>query len=122
MFITEDKRVGSYYLEFQYCKTDSPIKHNKIDIDNIKHWEYDSLLINADEFNGFYKLYSDIFNCALLANGEIGFDSCGINYYDKKTSENILQKLNVVNDEYNNLILWLQKAVENFKGFYILGI
>ena len=64
-FITEDKRVGSYHLEFQYCKTDNPIKNNKIDIDNIKHWEYDSLLINADEFNDFYKLYSDVFNCAL---------------------------------------------------------
>ncbi|MDE6470638.1 MAG: hypothetical protein K2L19_06415 [Eubacterium sp.] len=123
MFIEAKKRVGSCYLEFQYCKTDNPIKNNKVNIDIIEHWKYDSLLIKDDEFNDFYKVHSNIFCCALLANGKIGFDFYGPNYYDNVIAEKLLKRLSeVIDDKHNNLILWLEKAVEKCNGFYILGI
>ncbi|MDE5983851.1 MAG: hypothetical protein K2H13_01175 [Eubacterium sp.] len=123
MFIEAKKRVGSCYFEFQYCKIDSPIKNNKVDVDIIQHWKYDSLLISDENFFVFYKLYADMFSCALLANGKISFDFYGPNYYDSETAEKLLKRLiGVIDDEYNNLILWLEKAVKECNGFYILGI
>ena len=50
MFITAKERIGTCYLEFQYCKNESPIKNNQVDIYIIKHWKNDSLLIRDDEF------------------------------------------------------------------------
>ena len=67
-------------------------------------------------------MYSSIFDCALLANGKTGFDFYGPNYYNKENTEKILQKLKVIDNKYNNLIIWLEKAVKEANGFYILGI
>lgn len=123
MFITQSKKIGSCYYEFQLCKSDFPVIKNKTNLDIINHWLSDSLLISADDFYNFYQSYSAIFNCAVLANGEKGFDFYGPNYYDKNTSEKILNQLeNEIDKKYYNLILWLKKEVKEYNGFYILGI
>lgn len=119
MFITAKERIGTCYLEFQYCKNNNPIKHKKININAIEHWKEDSLLITDDNF---YKLYSGVFDCALLGNGEIGFDFCGVNYYSKESTEKILQKLKATDNKNEVLIIWLEKAIKEANGFYILGI
>lgn len=123
MFITNKERIGTCYLEFHFCKNENPIKFNKVDIDIIENWEEDSLLISDEDFNDFYKLYGNIFNCALFPNGEKGFFPYGINYYDKITSENILFELKrVIDKKYLNLIEWLENSIKEYNGFYILGI
>lgn len=123
MFITEKERDGSCYYEFQFCQADNPVIKNKLNTDIIENWRSDSLLISDDDFENFYQSYSDNFNCAVLANGEIGFDFYAANYYDKKTAQMILNQIeNRIDEKYYNLVSWLQKAVKESNGFYILGI
>lgn len=123
MFISTKERVGTCYLEFQFCKNDNPIKLNKVDIDDIENWQEDSLIISDEDFNIFYKDYGEIFECALFPNGKKGFWAYGINYYDKKTTEEILKKLKKkISNKYSNLISWLENATSKYNGFYILGI
>lgn len=123
MFIAESEREGSCYFEFQFCKADSPVKNNCVDTEIVEPWKKDSLLISDENFDDFYKLYKNIFCCALLPNGKKGFDYYGINYYDNEAAEKILQELKkAIKIEYKNLISWLQIAVEKYNGFYILGI
>lgn len=57
MFIKENERIGGCYLEFQFCKSDVPIKNNSVDIDVIEQWQSDSLLISDEDFGDFYKSY-----------------------------------------------------------------
>ena len=122
MFITTKERVGTCYLEFQFCKSEKAIKRNKLDINIIKHWQEDSLLISDKNFHIFYKLYGKIFNCALLPNNEKGFDSYGINYYDKKSSENIIFELkDIIDKEYLNLIIWLKEAIKKYNSKLFLN-
>ena len=123
MFITSKERNGTCYLEFQFCKNDKPIKFGKVNVDLIVSWKEDSLLISDDDFNDFYKLYGKIFDCALFPNGENGFCSYGINYYDKNNSKKILFELKkCIDKKHLNLLEWLEIAVKNYNGFYILGI
>lgn len=123
MFITNKERIGTCYLEFQFCKNDKPIKLGKVDVDIIDNWKEDSLLVSDDDFNEFYKLYGKIFECALFPNGESGFFPYGVNYYDKTTTEEILIELKkIISDKYYKLISWLENAANNYNGFYILGI
>lgn len=59
MFITSKERIGTCYLEFQFCKNDKPIKFGKVNVDLIVSWKENSLLISDDDFNDFYKLYGN---------------------------------------------------------------
>ncbi len=121
MFITESERNGSCYFEFQFCKADRPLKDNCVDINAIDYWKNDSLLISDKNFDSFYGLYKDVFDCALLPNGKKGFDYFGVNYYNNETAEKMLQELEHIN-EYKPLILWLKVVMKKYNGFYILGI
>lgn len=123
MFITVKERIGSCYFEFQFCKTNKPIKKGKVNQRSVKYWAEDTLLMGAHDFDKFYECYGNIFCCALFPNGDKGFDYFGINYYDKETTHKILLELKTLIDEkYIELIPWLENAVSQYNGFYILGI
>ena len=123
MFISESNRKGGAYFEFQFCKIENPVKDNKVICELVEHWKEDSLLIYDEDFDVFYKKYGHIFECAIFPNGEKGFFYCGINYYDINTTKEIIKKLeNSIDKEYEKLIDWLKKSVENYNGFYILGL
>lgn len=123
MFILENKRNGSCYFEFQFCKIDNPLELNKVRSDVVEHWKKDSLLVDDEEFEFFLNLYQNIFDCAIFPNGGKGFFPYGINYYDKPTTENILEQLKkIIDKKYEKLIDWLQEAIEKYNGFYILGL
>lgn len=116
MFIPCDKREGTCYFEFQFYKGGKTFK-------NTEFWAKDSLLINERDFNAFYGIYCNILDNALLSNGKLGFDYFGINYYDKKITEKILFELKKSTNEQNAvLIFWLEKAIVEYNGFYILGL
>lgn len=122
MFITSEKRIGTCYFEFCFCKNENPINLNKR-FNKIDNWQNDSLLISDEDINEFYRLYGKIFECALFPNGKKGFFAYGINYYDKNTSEKVLYELKQnIDKKYLNLVDWLEIAVEKYNGFYILGI
>ena len=123
MFIHNDERDGTCYFEFQFCKNKRPVIFNKVRTSIINHWAEDSLVISSNNFDEFYKLYGIIFECALFPNEKKGFYGYGINYYDKNITEKILFELkDKTNGKYLNLINWLEKAVNEYNGFYILGI
>lgn len=124
MFITETKRKGTYYFEFQYCKYENPVCGGKTDWTIVEHWAEDSLLMKADDFDEFLeKYYKSILEVALLPNGDTGFDYCGVNYYDADKTVDFLKKAEILLEEkYGLLIPWLSKAVKRKIGFYILGL
>lgn len=123
MFILNNERFGTCYLEFQFCKNKKPVIFNKVRTNIIDHWQEDSLFISVSDFNVFYELYGKIFEYALFPNGKKGFFAYGINYYDKNTTEKILFELRkTADDKYQNLIVWLENATNKYNGFYILGI
>lgn len=123
MFINVSEKNGSCYLEFAYCRTSRPAPGGKIDLDVFTHWNEDSLLIHDDDFGDFYAHYGDIFSCALLPNGETGFDCYCPNYYDREKTSHILDELRGrISEKYSLLIPWLERAEREFNGFYILGV
>ncbi len=122
-FIHNDEREGSCYLEFQFCETNEPIKNGEVRWEHIMHWRDVSLYMDWDDFGEFYELCSSVLDCAVLANGERGCDSCGINYYGKTEMARMLAELEHCTDKrYCMLIPWLKEAEERGKGFYILGV
>ncbi|MDE7289920.1 MAG: hypothetical protein K2N71_10530 [Oscillospiraceae bacterium] len=121
-FIYNDERDGSCYLEFQFCENDKPLENGKAKL-NTEFWRDDSLYMDWDDFNEFYRLYGDVFGCAVLPNGKIGFDCYGVNYYGKEETEKIIEKLSGhIGEEYAALLPWLKVAEKRGKGFYILGV
>lgn len=122
-FIYNHEREGSCYLEFQFCDTDKPLKNGRVVLEHIKHWRDDSLYMDWDDFGEFYRLYADVLNCAVLPNGERGFDSCGVNYYGAEETEKFLAEMSRGTDvRYSALVPWLTVAAKRSKGFYILGV
>lgn len=123
MFILGKDRKGGCYLEFQFCKKEKPLNDGKVACDEIEHWQDDSLLINDEDFDEFYKIYGYIFECAIFPNGEKGFDYCGINYYDLETAKQIIKKcIETMDDTNKKLMDWLKISTEHYNGFYILGL
>ncbi len=124
MFITADNHKGTYYFEFHYCKYEKPVCDGKTDWAIVEHWAEDSLLMKADDFDEFLeKYYKSILDCALLPNGDTGFDYCGVNYYDAdKTVEFLRKAETLLEEKYSILIPWLNEAVKRKIGFYILGV
>ena len=62
MFITNKKRIGTCYLEFQFCKNDKPIKLGKVDVDIIDNWKWDSLLVLDDDLMNFINYMEKFLN------------------------------------------------------------
>ena len=62
MFITNKERIGTYYLKFQFCKNDKPIKLGKVDVDIIDNWKWDSLLVLDDDLMNFINCMEKFLN------------------------------------------------------------
>ena len=116
---TEHKTLGGTgFHEIQYCVKDLPIK-KLLHWKNIDHWLSDSLYIEAqtaaDKF--FNEYYDKIFG----AFGRL--DYFGINYFNKEQTQKILCELqNQDLPDKNILIDWLEVCVNNYNGFYFLGV
>ena len=123
IFITEAERKGSCYYEFQFCKCKNPVKNGKV-ADSYCFWVEDSLLVYADDFEEhFYPKCKSILDCALFPNGETGFYPYGVNYYSLDKTAKIRRGLEeTFGNEYKELIQWLDVAIQQYNGFYILGL
>lgn len=123
MFISVSETEGSCYLEFAFCSSCRPAPGGKTDLNIITHWNDDSLLISWEDFGDFYSGYGDILCCALLPNGETGFDCYCPNYYNREKTSAVLSSLRErITEKYLPLIPWLERAEADFEGFYILGV
>lgn len=99
------------------------VKFGQVKTIGIKCWKDDSLLMPDNLFDKFYCKYSNVLNLAKIPNGTTGFYQLGINYYDKCSTERVLEELKKDNCmEYKDLIHWLEKALNKYTGFYILGL
>ena len=74
---------GTTYIEIQYCKLTRDCELKKIvKVENIKHWEKDSLYIEMDSINEFNDTYNDIIGFGIYNNLKEGYyDESGITYY-----------------------------------------
>lgn len=127
IFATQEERRkfgGSAFVEIQFCRMQPDTEIRKlIAVDNIDHWQDDSLYIYFDDVDDFVKEYGEIFDCGIYNNLRTGpMDIYGINYYRpdliEKMVAGILGKKAADGDI---LIEWLERA-KSYNGFYILGI
>lgn len=123
MFYTTQEHHGGCYLEFQFCTSDVPVKNGKTDFTLVEHWAEDSIVISDEDFIKLYEAHKSLLACALFPNGKIGFDLCGINYYNNEKTVNMYNALSKEkNDAYGLLLPWLKNAAEQGRGFYICGL
>ncbi len=131
MFITNRERelkkettdYSTAFLEFQYCDAKENTSVKKITNRRIKNWKDDSIYVHFDDLETFCKEYESVFDCCIHPNGTNGLDVCGINYFNKVNTKHIIDTIAKSHpDNFEILILWLQKAYEEHNGFYILGI
>ena len=73
MFITKKKRIGTCYLEFQFCKNDKPIKLGKVDVDIIDNWKWDSLLVLDDDLMNFINCMEKFLNVLYFQMAKLDF-------------------------------------------------
>ena len=73
MFITNNKRIGTCYLEFQFCKNDKPIKLGKVDVDIIDNWKWDSLLVLDDDLMNFINCMEKFLNVLYFQMAKLDF-------------------------------------------------
>ena len=69
IFLTEAERRNTHsscYFEFQFCESNEPLKNGCVRYEIVKHWQEDSLNIYDEDFDEFYGLYGDIFECAVF--------------------------------------------------------
>lgn len=86
-------------------------------------WEKDSLLIHIDYEEDFFNGYRRYLEPTNTPNGTCEFCYYGVNYYTKEQTEAILKRIKEDKPEKFEVISsWLEKAVKDYNGFYLLGI
>lgn len=120
---TERKKFGSsQFIEIKYCKLKKGTSIKKI-VSKIDYWKEDSLYIHIDDFDNFISNYGKIFNSGTYSNLETGLiDETGINYYSLEQTKEIIRIIETQKPlDYQTIIYWLNK-VQEYNGFYFLGI
>lgn len=113
MFIDNEERNGTGYFEFQFCKNSFVETFS-----TRKYWKSDSIYIYEDDFEKNADFFHNIFKKL-----NYDFDFFGINYFDKKTSKELLEIINEIkNSDLDKLKSFLKVAIEKYNGFYLIGI
>lgn len=114
LFITynEKKGKGTCFIELQYCKC----KKYKC-INQIEHWNEESLYIGIDSLNLFLNEYLEIFNKVNK------IDIYSYNYFTfnqvKKLRSLLLEQMPT---NYNIIVKWLDICIDKGYTMYLLGI
>ena len=123
-YLFETNKKSGGFIEIQYCTKNLPLK-DLLNIKNIDNWKEDSLFVEVSTqteklFNNFYE---PLLKNANLANDAKGFDYYGINYYTKEQTISIYNQIkeNINLPDRDVFLNWLQLAIKQFNGFYILG-
>ncbi len=123
MFIpcAKKRKRSSAYFELQYCKKEGDLK--KLVENGYGYWEKDSLLVHIDHEEGFFNGYRKYLEPTNAPNGTCEFCYYGVNYYTKEQTESILERIKEDKPEgFEVISSWLEKAVNDYNDFYLLGI
>ncbi len=123
IFIPESEHFvgGTCCYEFQYCKKNG--SQEKMAKKGWGYWLTDSLLVSADFDDVFFDQYFKYLKTPYSPDGSNCFDEFGMNYYSKEMTQKIIEQLNEDKPkEYQTLVEWLQKATDQYNGFYFCGI
>lgn len=115
---------GSDYIEFQYCRFSPGTEINEIiSVDQITHWENDSLYVHGEDMSLFYASYGTIITGGMYNNTKQGpIDLYGINFYTQDLALQIIDRIEKEKPlDYQILLNWLNKG-RKLIGFYILGV
>ena len=124
--IPEERRNygGSAFIEIQFCDRPArtPMKQ-LVSGRSVLHWKTDSLYVDADDSDIFYREYSHVFDCGMHSNRKTGaLDIYGLNYYAPTLADSMIEKINEEKPEdYTVLTEWLIRS-KAYNGFYILGL
>lgn len=118
MFLPCSGRKGSAYFEFQYCKKTG--KEKKLMRGSGEFWKPDSLIVNVYDMEKLLSAYSGYLKSPC---GASELDAYGINYYTKEQTQKILNEIKEDKPEdHETLADWLEKAANDYNGFYFVGI
>lgn len=121
MFIHNEERIGSAYIELQYCQKKPLFK--KMYFHKVKYFKDNSLLIGIDYIDEFLKTYVDYFDSVNESEDNCKLCYYGLNYYPKEATRKILEKLKKEKPVHSEkLIIWLEECIQTYNGFYVLGI
>jgi hypothetical protein len=126
-FISQDERKeigGSEFIEIQYCKLKKETSIKKIvSVNKIRNWKDDSLYINIDDFASFISNYGKILNSGTYNNLETGLiDATGFNYYSPEQTKQIIKMIESEKPLDYQIFIDLLNKVQEYNGFYLLGI
>ena len=119
LFLPCSDRRGSAYYEFQYCKTEGSVR--KI-LKSHSFWLEDSLVVSIEGEERFVRLYGHYLETPGLSRKH-AVDWYGVNYYSKEETAAILSRIRDDRPEdCETLLLWLEKALTEYNGFFFLGV
>lgn len=120
LFLPCRSRSGSAYYELQFCRSSGNMaKLWK----SIRPWQDDSLIVSVEDDVRFAALYGRYLENPQSPGRKNAFDRYGINYYSRERTEQILTQIRKDRPEaYETLEPWLEKAAEEYNGFFFLGI
>ncbi len=117
MFVTNNERIGSAYVEFQFCKKKKPYFCGKLV--GYKFWLEDSIFLHVDNFD--IDNSKNIYPLLKQVNSKLNM--YGPNYFDKEMTSILLHLIDNLDDnDFEVLKEFLKKAIEKYNGIYILGV
>ena len=121
MFIQYSEKKSSTCFEFQYCKKEWNIK--KLVKKGYGFGEKDSLLVPIYNEKEFFENYSKYLEPTNAPNGTTEFCYYGVNYYTKEQALGIIAQIKKDKPkDFETLVVWLEKAIIDYNGFFFLGI
>lgn len=119
----EKNEGSSAYYEFQYCKRDLTVEQ-AVKPTTWSHWAEDSLLVHMDgEHELFCNYIKPYMSAPHAPNGSRVYFYAGVNYYTREEATEMLDRLRIDRPVgCEALIPWLERAANEFYGFYIMGV
>lgn len=122
MFVSCSERQGSAYFEFQFYKKALPAQ--KAAKDYQRHWLEDSLYVHMDWQNTLMDHYLPYLRETYYPDGDLGeFCYFAPNYYSKSQTRAMVEKIRSDRPlEWETLLPWLERAANEYNGFFLQGI
>lgn len=118
-FCRNSERHGGDYMEFGFCRR----SNMKNVFSNVTNWSDDSLYVDTDLLDEFMAEYGKYLEPCTSPDGSGRFCFYGLNYYSTDRAAEILEMVKSEKPrQYNIISKWLEKDIQMYNGFYILGV
>lgn len=120
-FCKNSERHGGGYMELAFCRRYD--KKKLFSLSRIVCWSDDSLYVDTDFLNEFTAEYGKYLEPCISPDGSGRFCFYGLNYYSAGRAAEILAAIEAEKPrEYEVIAEWLGKDIQEYNGFYILGV